>query len=184
MNNNAQIHVLEVILMSGIMLMALFFINNFEAPTHSTIGKENSLESLGAGIITSLDGIPDPGHEDEDTYYSSLLARYVHEIHSQYPDLVNKNPTKEQLDAIPELQDLNEYFDSSLPEGTLYQLALIDITEMSKIGLSGNPIEDYTYPWYDKSSVFLIGEIISTSRIVVIDGHIYNLVLRMSFTLK
>ncbi len=178
MNNNAQIHVLEVILMSGIMLMALFFISNFEAPTHSTIGKENSLESLGEGILTSLDGIPDPGYEGDDTYYSSLLARYVYEIRKEIPD----DPVDYYhiLPTIEELQDLNEYFDSSLPEGTLYQLSLIDVTKMSHEGLT----VDYTISLHDPSVVVLIGEKISTSRIVVIDGHIYNLVLRMSFTLK
>jgi hypothetical protein len=178
MNNSAQIHILEIILMSGIMFMALFFISNFEVPTHTTIGKENSLESLGEGILTSLDGIPDPGYEGDDTYYSSLLARYVHEIVVKRGSPYNLEP-----EEIEELQDLNEYFASSLPEGTLYNLSLIDVTKMSREGLSGKTIGYYTDSLHDPS-VVLIGEIISTSRIVVIDGHIYNLVLCMSFTLK
>ena len=181
MNNSAQIHVLEVILMSGIMLMALYFIGNFEAPTHSTIGKENSLESLGGGILSSLDGIPDPGYEDDNLYYSSLLARYIYEIREE---IDNDLDHYHLLPSIEELQSLNDYFETNLPEGTLYQLSYINISKMSKDGLSANPIDYYTKELYNPSSVLLIGEKISTSRIVVIDGYIYNLVLRMSFTLK
>ena len=178
MKDDAQIHILEVILMSGIMLMALFFISNFEVPTHTTIGKENSLESLGEGILASLDGIPYPGNENDDTYYSSLLARYVHEIKIKYDDL--NDPTNcDQLNTIEELQALKNYFETNLPEGTIYQLFLYDVTKMSQEGLSA----DYTDELYCPS-VILIGEKISTSRIIVIDGHIYNLVLVMSFTLK
>ena len=181
MNNSAQIHVLEVILMSGIMLMALYFIGNFEAPSYSTIGKENSLESLGGGILTSLDGIPDPGYEDDSQYYSSLLARYIYEIREEIDDVTVHYSI---LPTIEELQSINNYFETNLPEGTLYQLSYINISKMSKDGLSAHPIDYYTKELYNPSSVILIGEKISTSRIVVIDGYIYNLVLRMSFTLK
>ena len=102
MNNSGQVHLLEIILMSGILLMALYFISGFEAPTHSTIGKENSLESLGGGILKSLDGVPDPGDENGEQYYSSLLARYVYEIKTEY-DALPSPP--EGLDTITELQE-------------------------------------------------------------------------------
>jgi len=51
MNNSAQIHVLEVIVVAGMLLMSLYFVRVFDVSSSITTTEENELEILGNGIL-------------------------------------------------------------------------------------------------------------------------------------
>jgi len=157
MDNSAQIHVFEVIIVAGMLFMSLYFVRSFDVSLNITKTEENELEILGNGILTNLEGIPDNLEQ-----YPSLLARYA------------------TVDYIDEFTD---YVNTSLPEGTLYKISLINISYLNKhpdtpIGNEPSP----TNPLY--SVPVEIGKEASSSRIIVIDGVVYEVVLTMYFTLR
>jgi hypothetical protein len=59
MDNSAQIHVFEVIIVAGMLFMSLYFVRSFDVSLNITKTEENELEILGNGILTNLEGIPD-----------------------------------------------------------------------------------------------------------------------------
>ena len=162
MNNSAQIHVLEVIIVAGMLLMSLFFVRTFEfTPNIKTTG-ENELELLGDGILENLESVPDSLEQ-----YPSLLARYIY---------------KKALGYFPYIDEFTDYVNLSLPDGTLYEITRIDITEYSKHPERSikNPLITETL----KSAPVKVGKEAISSRIVVIDGCVYEVVLTMYFTLR
>lgn len=154
MNNSAQIHVLEVIIVAGMLLMSLYFVRVFDISSNITTTGENELEILGNGILTSLEGVPDNLEQ-----YPSLLARYA---------------TAEYID------EFRDYVNRSLPDGTLYEISLIDISYMSKN--PSDPIGDATTSLHD--APVKVGKEARSSRIIVIDGLVYEIMLTMFFTLR
>ncbi|MCK4364744.1 MAG: hypothetical protein KAW45_01700 [Thermoplasmatales archaeon] len=159
MNNSAQIHVLEVIIVAGMILTSLYFIRTFEFTPNIITTEENELELLGTGILANLEGVPDTLGE-----YNSLLARYVSEDEGYFSYKY----------------DFIEYVDLSLPSGTLYEITRIDITEYSKH--PEDSIKDHTEDV--APAAVKVGNAAVASRIVVIDGCIYEVVLTMYFTLR
>jgi len=159
MNNKAQIHVLEVIIVAGMLLSSLYFVRTFEFTPNITTTEENELEILGNGILQNLEGVPDVYGE-----YPNLLARYV---------------DKDQ-GAFIYRDDFTEYVDLSLPDGTLYEITRIDITEFSQY--PSKSIRDFTEDV--KELNVKVGKEAIASRIVVVDGCVYEVVLTMYFTLR
>ncbi len=154
MNNSAQIHVLEVIVVAGMLLMSLYFVRTFEFSPNITKTEENELEILGNGILTSLEGVPDNLEQ-----YPSLLARYS---------------------TIDYKDEFKDYVNRSLPYGTMYEISLVDISEFSKH--PENSINDHTTIL--KEALVKVGKEARSSRIIVIDGNIYKVVLTMFLTLR
>ena len=74
-NDNAQVHILEVVAVIGILMTALFFSSSFEVPVVSSPYTTSQLEDLANGALASLDSL-DPEHEE----YSSLLTEYVSKV--------------------------------------------------------------------------------------------------------
>ena len=159
MNNKAQIHVLEVIIVAGMLLSSLYFVRTFEFTPNITTTEENELEILGNGILENLEGVPDITGE-----YPSLLARYV---------------TDENGVFIYSGEFIN-YVNLSIPDGTLYEITRIDITELSKH--PEKSVRDYTENV--KPLSVKVGKEAIASRIVVINGCVYEVVLTMYFTLR
>jgi len=156
MNNSAQIHVLEVIIVAGMLLMSLFFVRTFEFTPNITKTEENELEILGNGILTSLEGIPDDLEQ-----FPNLLARYAT---LKYKD------------------EFKDYINRSLPYGTIYEISLTNITKLSK-----NPdksIKDESITDILKEAKVKVGKEARCSRIVVIDGIVFEVVLTIYFTLR
>ena len=156
MNNSAQIHVLEVIIVAGMLLMSLFFVRTFEFTPNITKTEENELEILGNGILTSLEGIPDDLEQ-----YPNLLARYS---------------------TIKYKDEFKDYINRSLPYGTMYEISLTNITKLSK-----NPdksIKDESITDLLKEAKVKVGKEARCSRIVVIDGIVFEVVLTIYFTLR
>jgi len=156
MNNSAQIHVLEVIIVAGMLLMSLYFVRVFDVSSNITTTGENELEILGNGILTSLEGVPDNLEQ-----YPSLLARYA---------------TAEYID------EFTDYVNRNLPDGTLYEISLIDISYMNKH--PDTPIGDYRVTTTLYKAPVKVGKEARSSRIIVIDGLVYEVVLTMFFTLR
>lgn len=160
-NNYAQIHVLEVIIVAGMVLMSLYFIRSFEFTPNITTNEEKELELLGTGILANLEGVPDVYGE-----YNSLLARYVTNQGNYYP-------YEDQF---------SEYVDMSLPDGTIYEITRVDITEYS-----AHPEKSIKDPGITETiaeASVKVGNEAVASRIVVINGRIYQVVLTMYFTLR
>jgi hypothetical protein len=156
MNNSAQIHVLEVIIVAGMLLMSLFFVRTFEFTPNITKTEENELEILGNGILTSLEGIPDDLEQ-----YPNLLARYAT---TDYKD------------------EFKDYINRSLPYGTMYEILRINISYMHKhpeISIMEDPPTKEL-----KSAQVKVGKEARCSRIVVIDGIVFEVVLTIYFTLR
>jgi len=159
MNNSAQIHVLEVIVVAGMLLTAIYFVRSFEFTPNITTTEENELEILGNGILTSLEGVPDNLEQ-----YPSLLARYVSEDYEEYMD------------------EFTDYINRSIPDGTVYEISRIDISKLSEdpsVSIKHTSITESL-----KDAPVKVGREAHSSRIVVIDGCVYEVVLTMYLTLK
>ena len=163
MNNSAQIHVLEVIIVAGMILMSLYFVRSFEFTPNITTTEENELILLGTGILANLEGVPDIHGE-----FNSLLARYVF--------------APSDNDVYPYINELIDYVDLSLPDGTLYEITRVNITEYSVH--PEKSIKDASITRTMVSAPVKVGHEAVASRIVVIDGVIYEVVLTMYFTLR
>ena len=72
MNNSAQMNVLEVIIVSGILIVGLYFVRGMEFSSRSVGETENQLEVLGESILNNIASRPD-NYEG----YSSALSRYI-----------------------------------------------------------------------------------------------------------
>jgi len=161
MNNDAQVHILEVIIVIGLLLVSLYFAKSFDFSPHSVISKENRLETLGNGMLASLEGTIDPSEE-----YNNLLARFVYMNGSGVFEFAN---------------DFTDYVNDSIPEGTLYDISVVNISKMSKY--SDETVASSTKKIYSSADV-KIGTEAYSSRIVVIDGYVYEVVLSMCFILR
>ena len=156
MNNSAQIHVLEVIVVAGMLLMSLYFVRTFEFSPNITTTEENELEILGNGLLTSLEGVP-----DNLGLYPNLLARYTTDDYKyEFTDYVNR----------------------SIPDGTLYEISLINISEYNKHPEKSIKDDTITDPIVE--SQVKVGKEARTSRIIVINSYVYEVVLTMYFTLR
>lgn len=151
--NKAQVHILEVIIVAGILLVSLYFIRGFDFTPSSVVTGSNSLKQKGLNIISRLENIPDPEGE-----LSSILSRYM------YNALKGDNSS------------LNAYISNSLPKDIIYETFIVNISKMSKYAESVDNCKTVVY-----EPVVKIGEKTSISRVVVIDGYIYEIDLGMWF---
>jgi hypothetical protein len=151
-DNQGQMQMLEVILVSGMLLLALFFVKTIEISAISSVEKENKLEALGISILDSLSGEADPSEE-----YSSILARYISS--GSYYD------------------DFSDYVYEVLPDGTIFRIIKIDMTNFVH-DADATP-EGCTYTIYDPP--YWVDEEARASRIVVADGIVYEVILMMWF---
>jgi len=156
MDNSAQIHVFEVIIVASMLFMSLYFVRSFDVSLNISKTEENEFEIFGNGILTNLEGIPDNLEK-----YPSLLARYA---------------TREYIN------EFTDYVNRSLPEGTLYEISSINISYLNKYPHTPIGKDPPTTPLY--SAPVEIGKEASSSRIVVINGFVYEVVLTMYFTLR
>ena len=161
MNNSAQIHVLEVIVVAGMLLTSLFFVRTFEFTPNITTTEENELEILGDGILANLESVPDNLGQ-----YPSLLARYISDSESIFPYVF----------------EFSEYVNASLPDGTIYEISRIDITKYSTY--PDRSIKDPTITETPYVAKVKVGREAISSRIVVIEGNVYEVTLTMYFTLR
>jgi len=163
MNNSAQMHVLEVIIVAGMLLMSLYFVKTFEFSPNIKTTEENELEILGEGILVNLEGVP-----DNLEIYPSLLARYVSkDSHNMY---------------YPYKYELSDYINISLPDGAIYEISRVDITYYSKhpeLSIKHHDITETVI-----AAPVKVGNEARVSRIIVIDAVVYEVVLTMYFTLR
>jgi hypothetical protein len=151
MNDKAQLHVLEVVIVAGMLFMALFFVKNMDVSSYTTIEKENRLEVIGRAIFDSLESQPDPYGK-----WDNLLVSYLANEHSG-------------------LLKLNNYIISHLPEGSLFRLTVIDMDKLFHNASAS--LEDCTYTLLGANYWF--GEEARISKIVVIDGYVNEIILSM-----
>ena len=156
-DNLAQMQVLEAIVVVGLILTSLYFVQNLNITSYSIIHSDNRLETLGRGVLISLESKPDPSGN------SSLLEKCVREY-------INKG----------EYTTFKRYIDDGLPSGTVYKILLINISELThnKSATIDNCTEVIYMPplWVDEG--------FRSSRLVVVDGYIYNVILSMWFNLR
>ena len=160
MNNSAQIHVLEVIIVAGMLLMSLFFVRTFEFTPNIKTSEENELEVLGNSILSNLESVPDNLGQ-----YSSLLARYI---------------SKNETGKLQYIYEFTDYINESIPSGAIYEISLVNISD-----LSVHPEKSMTLVTITLiQATVKIGKEAHCSRIIVIYGSIYEVVLTIFFTLR
>lgn len=153
MNNSAQIHVLEVVIVAGMLLFSLYFVRTFEFAPHSIVDRENKFEILGDSILASLESVPS-SHEN----YSNVLAEYV---------------------GLVDSKNFSAHVNTTLPEGAFYNISAVNISKMHKYAEIERNCRTAIY-----GSPVRIGEETSSSRIIVIDGYVYEVKLDIYFTLR
>jgi len=154
MNNSAQMNVLEVIIVSGILIVGLYFVRGMEFSSRSVGETENQLEVLGESILNNIASRPD-NYEG----YSSALSRYISnkDHYSNFTDEIN----------------------STFPLGTLYKLEKVDMSKMFHENLA---IINCTETIYEPP-VWIQDEA-RVSRLVVSDGTVYEVVITLWFNLR
>lgn len=154
MNNSAQMNVLEVIIVSGILIVGLYFVRGMEFSSRSVEETENQLEVLGESVLNNLASKPDT-HEG----YSNALSRHI--------------SSKEHY------SNLTDEINSTFPLGTLYKVEKVD---MSKMFHENAAIINCTETIYEPP-VWIQDET-RVSRIVVSGGTVYEVVITLWFNLR
>ena len=154
MDNSAQMNVLEVVIVAGILIVGLYFVRGMEFSSRSIEDDENQLETLGESILNNLASMPDSSNE-----YSSVLSKYISnsDYYSDFTDVIN----------------------STFPSGTLYKIEKVD---MSKMFHENAALEDCIEIIYEP--VVWIQDESRVSRIVVSDGDVYEVVISLWFNLR
>ena len=106
MDDKAQIHILEVVLVASILFVSLYFLSQIEITINITASNENKLEEVGDQILSYEENLPDPTGQ-----YSSMLAYYIDTW-----DLAN----------------FTEFIDSSIPLGTTYTITKVDVSGLQE----------------------------------------------------
>ena len=149
-NNKGQMQLLEVILVAGMLLVALYFVRGVDISAQTSVENENKLDELGDTILESLAAKPSPY-----SYYNSLLALYISS--SSYYSI------------------FENYVSTVLPEGTIFKIDKIDMTEFTH-----NPtasLDDVTTNIYTPD--IWLGEEARVSRLVLVGDTVYKVVLSM-----
>ena len=137
MNNSAQIHVLEVVIVAGMLLLSLYFVRTFEFSPASLIQRENKFEILGDSILASLEGVPS-NHEN----YTNLLAQYV--------GLLDKT-------------NFTQHVNLTLPDNLFYNITIYNITKMHKFAQPASNCKTNLYG----SPVWIGEEVSSSRIVVI-----------------
>ena len=154
MNNSAQMNVLEVIIVSGILIIGVYFVRGMEFSSRSVEEAENQLEILGESILNNLASITDSSEE-----YSSLLSKYI--SNSTYYD------------------EFTDQVNNTFPTGTMYKIEKVDMSEMFHKNLA---LENCTEVIYEPA-VWIQDEG-RVSRIVVSNGTVYEVIISLWFNLR
>ncbi len=157
-NNNGQMQLLEVILVAGMVLISLFFVRSLNISLQtSTVERENKLEQIGDSILESL------ASRDSSNGDYSELGYYI----------------KYFLETGRFKWDFEDYIELSLPSDSLYTIYIVNMTNFSFNPHSGidNHLE-YIY-----SPDYWIVEEACSSRIVVVDGFVYEIYLGLWFNI-
>ena len=154
MNNSAQMNVLEVIIVSGILIIGVYFVRGMEFSSRSVEETENQLEVFGDSILNNL-----AATADSDQEYPSLLTKYI-----SSPDYYD---------------DFTDAINNTFPTGTIYKVERVDLSKMFH---ENAPIENCTETIYEPP-VWVEDEG-RVSRIVVSDGTVYEVVISVWFNLR
>ena len=149
MDDKAQLHVLEVIIVAGLLFVSLYFVESMDVSYYSASDKENKLETLGRGILLGLEAQPDPSGK-----WDNLLTSYIS----------NENLGHSRFES---------YVSSILPEGALFR---INIVNMSKFFHNSSASRETctlanlgTSIWFEEEACI--------TRIVVVGNIVYELTL-------
>ena len=153
MNNSAQVHVLEVVIVAGLLLFSLYFVRTFEFAPSSIVDRENKFEILGESILASLESVPSSYDN-----YSNVLAEYV---------------------GMNDAKNFSAHVNATLPEGAFYNITVVNISAMHKFAKTQEECSTFLF-----RSIVKVGQETVSSRIVVIDSYIYEVQLKIYFTLR
>jgi len=149
-NNDAQMQLLEVILVAGMLFVALYFVRGIDIVSNTNVESDNKLQDLGNSILESLSA-----QSSSYSYYNSLLAYYADYDNGGFANYVR----------------------AVLPEGTIFKITSIDMTNLTK-NIDAT-ISSSTETIYDPD--LWLGEEARASRLVVIGDRLYDIVLYMWF---
>jgi len=158
MDDHAQMELIEVILAAAMILLALYFVKNIEIAPQTDIEEENNLKVYGDNVLESLASIPDTTGE-----YHSLLAYFVAKANG------NNVYTTWLLNNVS----------SRLPSNMFYQIYKLNVSKL--VGESGETFESCKTVLYEPS--VWVKEESRSSRIVVTDGYIYEIVLSLFYNI-
>ena len=148
-------HLIEVIIVTGLIFIALFFVKNMEVTTYSIVEKENRLQAIGLDALENLANRPDKYEK-----YDNLLISYI---------MLDKQ--------IDEYSYLETELSNILPEGTLFRITVYSISDF--VHNSSLELDDVIF--LEKGTDIWIEEETCVSRILVIDNKVYSVVLGLWF---
>ncbi|MEF8879432.1 MAG: hypothetical protein V5A64_03460 [Candidatus Thermoplasmatota archaeon] len=148
-NDSAQIQVLEVIIVAGIIFASLYFIQGLTSPTFPESYQKKPLKTRVKSAIDSIDSVPD----DE---YRSLLVRYMVE---------NTTENKRTLG--------NRIWNLIFPSYG-YHIYKYNLSKMYKN--SSATVDDYR-TLYVTNNPPEVGKKVQASKIFVHDGYLYEIVV-------
>lgn len=111
---NAQVHVIEMISAVILFIGVLLFVSSFSAPPQEPGYSLTQLKTLGDDSLRALDNIP----TNDGLYHNSTLVKYI---------------------AKNDITNLTKFLNLSLPETVSYNIYLKTISERSSIYYMGAP---------------------------------------------
>ena len=159
MKDYAQMNVLEAVLFVIMLLTAVYFVKSMDVSSHTTVDEENQFEKMSKGILRSLGEEPDLSGE-----YSSKLAYYIN-----YLENVDENDAR-----------FYNYVNSVFPSGTMFRILKVNCSKMMHNATA--TLDDCTERLYGYS--FWSDDNARASRIVVVNGFVYEIIISVWFTLR
>lgn len=163
MNDRAQMNVLEAVIVVGMLFLTLYFVSAMDVSSHTSVEEENSFEILSRGILKSLGEANDPTG-------NNLLAKYINDIENG-PDNISRESRNR----------LRNYISSVFPKGTVFTILKVNYSKIiHNASASLSDCETYIGPNYG----FWMEDAARASRIVVVNGFVYEIIISVWFNLR
>jgi len=147
-NRKAQVHILEVIIVAGMLFTALYFVRGLSTSTYTSVYEPNLLKTRADTALSTLDNDP------HDIYHTKLTKL-----------IVTNDARNFSSSIIGAIRPCYGY--------SVYVYNITNMYRNSSVNLEGNK-NTFINQWAPK-----VGDKTQTSRLIVYDGYVYEVVLEL-----
>ncbi len=163
-NDNAQVNVLEIIIVAGLIFASLYFIQGLSTPNYPETTEKSQLKTRMDSALKSIDAMK-PLNKSQQGVYDSALVECIFENNTYVPRTSPPISYRNYL-----ISYLNNYMSPTYA----FNIYVYNISEMQK----NSTISEVEYKdTFYTSDVLKIGLKSQSSRIFVNNGYIYEVMI-------